>query len=593
MAHAHHSHDYINYPKPVAQTPFRADDPPPNNPALRGTFLTIAAKAVELIPIIPSVIYRNTGWTKLKECQEAITADARYDPTVVPKWIEPKHKGRQPLLSAPGNYVSGTRKSTFYSVLDYHDAYKSGKTTPTQVVEALLQVIQGQNPKHKDQAISWIETNVELIRAAAERSTARWKAGKALGVLDGVPVGVKDEVELQGYRDRNFGTKMKAFLGEAGKETSWCCAKWEEEGAIIIGKNNMHEIGLDTSGCNPNHGTPINPYNSEYYSGGSSSGSASAVGSGVVPITLGCDGGGSIRLPSSWCGIYGLKTTHGWISTRPYYTPALSTSVPGPIAANMIDLEVAWRVMAQPDPHHNVSKDFPSTIKRRTPFPKRLGIYREWFDRADPQVKSLCDAAVKHFKDTLGYEIIDIAIPNLRISQLAHSLTILTESTVTFDKATTDELTPGNRILIALGRTASAQDFLFAQRIRSVLMEHLAWLFQKHPGLVMLNPTTPNAGWAKHPGDAACGMSDGNQSMRNMENVWMANFAGLPSLSMPVGYATPVKGEGRVPVGLMATGEWGSEDQLIQIGYDAEKYLHGVYPGGRLKPREFVDVFAL
>jgi Asp-tRNA(Asn)/Glu-tRNA(Gln) amidotransferase A subunit family amidase len=115
---------------------------------------------------------------------------------------------------------------------------------------------------------------------------------------------------------------------------------------------------MDTSNNNPNHGSPINPYNLQYYSGGSSGGSASAVAAGIIPFALGCDGGGSIRLPASWCGIYGLKTTHGWVSTRPYVTPALSTSVAGPMAANMIDLEVEWRVMAQPDPDCHISKQF-------------------------------------------------------------------------------------------------------------------------------------------------------------------------------------------------------------------------------------------
>jgi len=102
------------------------------------------------------------------------------------------------------------------------------------------------------------------------------------------------------------------------------------------------------------------------------------------------------------------------------------------------------------------------------------------------------------------------------------------------------------------------------------------------------------AGWPiANLGDLKHGFTDGNTSIRNMEYVWMANFCGNPAISAPVGYLEPAKGTGRVPVGLMAMGEWGSEDGLISWGKDAERYLNEVYEGGRQRAANWEDVVAL
>jgi Asp-tRNA(Asn)/Glu-tRNA(Gln) amidotransferase A subunit family amidase len=121
-------------------------------------------------------------------------------------------------------------------------------------------------------------------------------------------------------------------------------------------------------------------------------------------------------------------------------------------------------------------------------------------------------------------------------------------------------------------------------------MEHLAHLFQKHPGLIIVTPTTPNAGWAIEEADLACGMSNANMTLRNMEYVWLANFTGIPCLQMPVGYVDGVKGKGKVPIGMSGQSEWGSEDALIEFGYDAEKWLHEGLKGGQPRPEGWVDV---
>jgi Asp-tRNA(Asn)/Glu-tRNA(Gln) amidotransferase A subunit family amidase len=257
------------------------------------------------------------------------------------------------------------------------------------------------------------------------------------------------------------------------------------------------------------------------------------------------------------------------------------------MAADMASLEVAYRVMATPDPLETSSAMFsaprPSTSKQKV-----IGVYKNWMDRADAPVKTLCEAAIAYYVK-LGYEIIDIHIPLIHDGQTAHALTILSEAVNGFPD--TSFLSPATRILLEVGSKATASDFLQAQRVRSLLMSHLAALFQQYPGLMILTPTTPTVGWPiKSPADLKYGVTDGDMSIRSMEYVWLANFTGCPCLQIPVGYAKATKGDGIVPIGMMAMGEWGSEDELIEWGFEGEKYLNEVVQGGRPRSAAWFDV---
>ena len=292
-----------------------------------------------------------------------------------------------------------------------------------------------------------------------------------------------------------------------------------------------------------------------------------------MPVALGADGGGSIRIPSTFCGLYGLKPSHGRISGSPTPSLAASNGVLGPMASSMADLEIAYRVMATPDPNNPSSSLFPVASPQSVPrsHPKTLGIYKPWFDSADPLVLNVCHDALSYY-ESIGYTIVDITIPYLTEGQLAHAMTILSEiSTGIHDLK---GLTAGNKILLSVGKQTPASDFLLAQKMRNLLMQHLAFLFKSHPGLLIVTPTTPIAGWHISGGaaDLKHGVSDANMSIRNMEYVWLANFTGCPALSVPVGRVQAKEGNGRIPVGLMAMGEWGSEDALIEWGKAGEEW---------------------
>jgi Asp-tRNA(Asn)/Glu-tRNA(Gln) amidotransferase A subunit family amidase len=129
---------------------------------------------------------------------------------------------------------------------------------------------------------------------------------------------------------------------------------------------------------------------------------------------------------------------------------------------------------------------------------------------------------------------------------------------------------------------------MLAQKLRSLLMDHLTQLWEEEPGMLIAAPTVPTAGWPiKSPADLVYGCSDPTMSLRSMEYVWLANFTGVPALQAPVGFVSPVQGEGDVPVGLMLMGEWGEEEALIEAGYKLEEYLDG--EGSRKVPGVFVD----
>lgn len=471
---------------------------------------------------------------------KTITHISRYeprpDPTVYPR-------------DGPGNAVKSVSElpaparrkhdNTYYTSADLVALYKVGTLTPVDVVEHLLPLIRRDtNPPGKF-SVGWLQVRSELILEEARASAARYKAGKPLSPIDGVPIAIKDQVEITGY-DQTKGGPFN--FKHAEDQTAWCITKWQEAGAVILGKTSMHEIGMDTTNVNLTYGTPLNPHNPGYYTGGSSGGSAYAVASGIVPIALGVDGGGSIRLPSSFCGIFGLKPTHGRVSSRAGSREDInSVSETGPHASNIDDLALAYRIMAAPDPNSRISSGFPSALFTgyTSKGPKYLGIMQEWIDRSDREVIDLFNHAVDYLVKVHGYQVVPIKIPLLPEGQKAHAMTIVNETRASLTAEQIAKLTHHNRLLLAtLSGCTSAHDFLACQKMRSLLMSHLAWLWEQYPGLLVLSPTCAFCGWkiASQSDLSGAGAFDGDSSLRSMQYVYLANFTGAPAITVPMGY---------------------------------------------------------
>ncbi len=553
--------------------------------------------SMEWFRFVREAIWYKTGFDSLRKIIPHIEAyEPWFEPQVVP--LPEAANGASP--DSPSTTTAAEEEeekppsadfpqAKYYSTADYRRLYLSGTLTPRDVVETLLPLIRRDVPNPTEHSKAWLDTRVDRVLTAARESTQRYKENRSLGPLDGVPTAVKDEYDMEGYRTC-LGSRNTYFSPDDAHGSTWCVRKLEEAGAINLGKLSMHEFGLDTTGNNPNHGTPRNPYNRGYYTGGSSSGTAYAVSTGLIPIGLGSDGGGSIRLPSSLCGVFGLKPTHGRLSFRPGPNLSITCACLGPIAADMTSLATLFSVISAP---HDSSPfpPLPTPLSLQLPSPtspKILGIPTAWFARATPTIQALCNSLIRELVSSHGYTTVPIRIPFLPEGQLAHALTVLTDAATLIPPAKTKNLTAANRVLLSLGRVTPATDYMLAQKLRRLLMQHLAFLWQAHPGMVIVTPTTACEGLpiVSEAAEMRWGLNDGDRTMASMEYVWLANFCGLPSLSVPAGFVPGRQGGPEVPVGLMATGEWCSEEELLSFG----RVLEEVGGKKRKRPGVWVDV---
>ena len=173
--------------------------------------------------------------------------EPRCDPTVIPI-AEPLARGNAKDISrcSSGASISeNLSKKKFYSIIDYHALYLSGELTPTAVAKAILPLIRRDTSPPGEHSIAWWDSRVDLIFAAAEASTLRYRDKRPIGILDGIPTGIKDEYDVEGYRTC-LGSKND-YTPEASQGqsmTSWCVKKAQEAGAINLGKLSMNEFGL-------------------------------------------------------------------------------------------------------------------------------------------------------------------------------------------------------------------------------------------------------------------------------------------------------------------------------------------------------------
>lgn len=203
----------------------------------------------ECVGMIRKLIWKNAGFASLRKIRKQLEDyEPRVDPTVVPTCELLEHKDTLEAEKAEPELASTAIRpqARYYSVQDYHDMYLAGELTPTAVAKAILPLIRRDTTPPGAHSVAWFETRADLILAAAEASTTRYKKGSPLGLLDGVPTAVKDEYDIDGYKtclgSLNDYTSDPAPPGDS--IASWCVRKLEEAGAIVLGKLSMHEFGL-------------------------------------------------------------------------------------------------------------------------------------------------------------------------------------------------------------------------------------------------------------------------------------------------------------------------------------------------------------
>jgi len=470
-----------------------------------------------------------------------------------------------PFLGTPRAGVLGFALPT---VRDYAGAYRAGTTTPVEVAERVLAAIadsDAQPPALRAIAACKREDVLAQARASAER----FRAGRPRGIFDGVPVAVKEELDLAPY-PTTVGTR---FLGDApAAEDATAVARLRAAGALLVGKASMHEIGIGVTGLNPHHGATRNPHHLEHVSGGSSSGSAAAVAAGLCPVAIGADGGGSIRIPAAFCGQVGLSPTYARVSG--FGTAPLAWTVDhyGPIAGSAEDAALAYAVMAGPDPRD------PGTL-RQPPISLdgfddvdlhgvTLGVYPPWFAHAAPAVVEGCTRLVEGLT-ARGATVREIELPDLDLARVAHLVTIVSEMAAgveRHDRRHRRDFGLDARINLALARSFTARDYVQAQRVRTRAIAHLERALAEVDAIVTPATacTAPRLRAEALPG----GESDLTTTLEIMRFTTLVNLTGHPAISMPAGHDTQ-----GLPVGLQAIGRYWHEHTLLRLAHAAERVV--------------------
>jgi Asp-tRNA(Asn)/Glu-tRNA(Gln) amidotransferase A subunit family amidase len=531
-------------------------------PRLSGFMLRTAAALLDspaTKPFLAGKLLRDAG---VETFRRAVLPEA---PSVEPALPHPGSGQTAAVdgeaLPEKGPGYSGFR---FESAADFSTAYLARKTTPEDVAERWLAALgraDGATPPLR----AIVASDAEDLRKQARASTARYRAGTPLGPLDGVPIAIKDELDLVPY-PTTVGTK---FIRDVPTQDSTVAARLREKGALLVGKANMHEIGIDTSGFNAHHGTPRNPYDPGCYTGGSSSGAGAAVASGLCPIAIGADGGGSIRIPASLCGVVGLKATWGRISEAGAAPLCWSVAHVGPLGATVRDVALSYAAIRGPDPRDPNSQRQLSSNDRTASDGSlrglRLGIYTPWFEHATPEVVSACKAAVDQLRG-LGATTVEVEIPDLELARIAHAITILSEMATGMDKYDAEhrgDYACGVRLNLALARELTNRDYVRAQQVRTRLTHGVNEVFTRIDALI--SPTTAITAPRIRPDVFPAGESDLDVTSALMRFVFPWNLSGHPALSVPAGYDSQ-----GLPIGLQIVGRPWAENLLLRIGEAVE-----------------------
>ncbi|KAF2072866.1 hypothetical protein CYY_005814 [Polysphondylium violaceum] len=467
----------------------------------------------------------------------------------------------------------GKRKD-INSSMDYYNAYKSGKTNPLIIAKKFID-LQKESDQHEPPLKAFIKINSDSIIEQAQASKERWDSNNPLSVLDGVLISIKDEIDIKGYHT-TCGTTFLPKIFSEKTTNAFVVEKLLSLGAIITGKVNMHELGISTLGYNVHYGFTRNPFNLNHYPGGSSSGSASSVSSGLNPISIGCDGGGSIRVPASLCGVVGLKPTFGRVSHHGVFDLCSSVGHVGPLGSSVVDTAIGYAAIAGRDSSDFQTEAQPtptipnfSAIPLERPLSKlRVGVFRPWFNDCNQNVLESCNKSLQILEEA-GANIIDIELPNLLFTRLSQAIIIVSEMRNSMNKYLDQyrhELHLDTRLTLSLINVVPSTDYIQANRIRSLIIKQLQELFKSVD--VIVSPTSAVTAPEIEKHVLGTGESNINAVGDLMRYAFLANISGVPGISIPIGVDHQ-----NLPIGFQIMGKWWEEDLLLYVGYVLEKNI--------------------
>jgi aspartyl-tRNA(Asn)/glutamyl-tRNA(Gln) amidotransferase subunit A len=444
------------------------------------------------------------------------------------------------------------------TIAELSRAFADRTLSPVDVVEALLDRI-----RKRDGALhAYIAVYEADARLAAEAADKAIRSGHRVGALHGVPIALKDLVDLEG-RVTTGGSKV--WEKRVSPVTATLAERLIAAGTIVLGKTHTVEFAMGSFGTNTHLGTPRNPWDASVHRtpGGSSSGSAVAVSAGMTPMAIGTDTGGSVRLPAGWCGIVGLKVTAGRISTHGVLPLSSTLDTPGPLTRSVEDAALIFRLLNGPDPRDAQTLAWapadPMPELRRGVAGLRLAVMPD-VERTGvaADVLAAYDASIDALA-RLGAQIVRPALPHRFADYATATGRIIGAEGYRFVGHLVDDMSlpvdPHIRPRIQLGRNISARDYLLALSERQ---EHCREFAAALAGVDAL--LTPVALTAAMPIDQV------DQSTTAAHFTRPGNYLGLCGLAVPSGF-TP----GGLPTSLQILGHAGQESTILRIGWAYEQ----------------------
>jgi aspartyl-tRNA(Asn)/glutamyl-tRNA(Gln) amidotransferase subunit A len=447
---------------------------------------------------------------------------------------------------------SETRGQSADTMIDWHrlgiselqSAYSRGEVSPTAVLDHYLERIARFNGELK----AFVDIDEAGARKAAAQSAARFDADNHRP-LEGIIIGIKANIAVAGL-ELNAG--MKAREGIVAQEDAYAVDRLRNAGAIILGTLNMHEAAAGATTNNPYFGACLNPYGSMATPGGSSGGSASAVAAGLCQAALGTDTLGSIRIPAAYCGIYGLKPTHGTINTQGLVPLSERFDSIGPMARSMDDLSILTNVLFTPDL---------ATAMRRS---RMLELAELGSVQCESGVLEAFRAAVAELPDRQGMIAFKHSAERIRTAAFLIAMRDLIPHLVDLGEARCNDLSEEMVRLIDFAMSRSEDDQREDAAIVAESAEHL--LNEIGSNGVLVVPTAPQVAFEQ-----------GRRAPNNQADFTaLANIAGLCAISLPAGLDS--KG---MPIGLQLIGAPGSEAMLIAQARMINDRIRGYTPPTR------------
>ena len=477
----------------------------------------------------------------------------------------------------------------FKTITELAAMLEAGDTTSVAITQAVID----RTAAVDDRVKAFLASDADDALAQAEASDARRAAGKSLGPLDGIPIGIKDTLAV---KDQPLRCASKMLENYVSPFDATCITKLREAGAVIWGRLNMDEFAMGSSTENSAYQTTANPWNLETIPGGSSGGSAAALAAGEAIATLGTDTGGSIRQPAALCGVVGMKPTYGLISRYGLVAFASSLDQVGPFARTVEDAALLMEAMLGKDDLDSTSiapqgeTNYAAALKE-TKGPWKLGVPQELLGQgSDPEVKDKIENAIDWYKSQ-GYEIVDIYLPHSELAVPVYYIVATAEASsnlARFDgvryghrsEEAKDALTLftksrgegfGDEVKrrIILGTYVLSSGYydayyLRAQKVRRLILSDFEKAFEQVDAI--LTPTSPTPAFKR--GERA----DDPLAMYLSDIYTISvNLAGLPAISVPSGFT-----ESGLPIGLQVIGKAFGEADMFAVANAFEK-AHDYY----------------